>query len=496
MRLACIGLAALLLPAASPAFEYTVTVPENNPSLVHVEGRFLLEGDAIGMYITNSPQLEGGQADLVRNLAIAHENGTKIEYTYEGAGDWRVVGAQPGTAVTVAYDVALEHAQYSWGPGIEEVAYKQNDGLFFTGFSLFLFPGLDSSEPVTVRFDLPSGWRASTPWIVAEGDLPTFRAPSAYALGRNCLFLGTHFEETITRGDFTFILAVGGGLEEHKDLFIESMEALPARYQEIFGGMPRASRYLAVINPGDRSDGGAFNDSYSMQIRGPVNRASRAVWGHGIAHEVLHFWNGHSIVPAGSDEEWFREGFTDYLTITELARLGLDSREITFRKLENTARRYAIARLLMGSQESMRAAGAEKHKNRMLVYGGGTLVAFALDVSIREATGNERGLPDFMRAMYREFSGDGKEYTFDDIVRIAGEVSGRSQADFFSRYVDGTEYLDIGPSIDAIGLQLTTMVDEFYIAPREDATSARRAIADAMFGPPPVAMQGASGRQG
>ena len=130
----------------------------------------------------------------------------------------------------------------------------------------------------------------------------------------------------------------------------------------------------------------------------------------------------------------------------------------------------------------MRAAGADKHEKRFLVYGGGSLVAFALDVRIREATDNEAGLDELMRAMYEEFGATGDRYDFLDVVRLAGEVSGGNQEEFFSRYVDGTDFLDIGPTFDAIGLRLTTMMDEFYISEREEATAAERAMTASIFG--------------
>ena len=469
--------------AAHAATSYTVTVSEPQPTTVHVAGRFELESDTIGMYVTSSPQLEDGQAALVRNLMVRDAGGETVGYEYEGGGDWRLTGAAAGQTVAIEYDIALEHGDYGWGPGIDEVAYRQDDGLFFTGFSLFVVPGMASTEGVAVRFELPAGWRASTPWAGGEMGAGTYKAAGMMDLLRNCLFLGTHLEETVSLEGFTFVLALGGELKGKKQLFVEAMAPLLPAYVEMFGGMPLASRYLVVINSWDRSDGGAFLGSYSMLIRGEVSRGSAVVWGHGIAHELAHFWNGHAIAPLSeSEEEWFKEGFTDYLTIIQLSRTGLDPWSVTSRKLENMARRYILAKRLMGIEDSMRAAGADKHRKRFLVYGGGALAAFAIDVRIRQATDNARGLDDLMGAMFREFGATGNRYGFEDVVRLASEVSGSSQKEFFDRYVDGTEYLDIGPYFDAIGIRLTTMMDEFYLSDREDAAPAQRAIAASIFG--------------
>ncbi len=474
----------MLMLTATTAFantSYTVRVPEE-PKSIHVSGSFEVSSNTIGMYITRSPQLAGGQADLVRDLVVT-SGGKRVNCEYVDTGDWRLDGVTEGQRIEIEYDILTEHDKYSWGPGIDEVAYRQDDGLFSTGFSLFIVGGLDSDGPIDVRFELPPGWRASTPWAVDASNNNLYHPGDMMALLRNCLFMGTHMEESIEIGDFTLVLAIGGELKAHKQMFVDSMAPLLPAYVRTFGGMPSASRYLAVINAGARSDGGAFPGSYSMLISGEVNETSSAVWGHGIAHELMHFWNGHTLIPANiSDEEWFKEGFTDYLTLIHLSRSGLDRREITYRKLENLARRYLIARRLMGSTDSMRAAGAHKHQNRFLVYGGGALVAFALDVRIREASGNEAGLDDMMSAMYKEFGSPGERYTFEDIVRIAGEVSGEDQSDFFARFVDGTEFLDAGPYFDTIGMQLTTFVDEFYLSVRKDATAEQIAMASGIFG--------------
>jgi len=468
---------------AQASTTYWVTVDGESPSSIHVRGTFDLESSTVGMYITSSPQLEDGQAALVRNFAARNSTGEAIEPNYAGEGDWLLPGTREGERIEIEYDVLLEHGSYDWRPGIDEVAYRQDDGLFFTGYSLFILPGLASQEPVTVHFDLPEKWRASTPWLRTVSDRTTYEASSLLDLGRNCLFLGRHLEETIAIDGFTFVLAIGGELQEKRSMFVNAMKPVLPAYVEMFGGMPLATRYLVVINSSERSDGGAFLGSYSLLIQGEVNSASQAIWGHGIAHELAHFWNGHAIAPASeSEEEWFKEGFTDYLTLIQLSRSGLDPWPVTSRKLENMVRRYVVARRLMGQNDSLRAAGAEKHRKRFLVYGGGALFALALDVEIRQATENRRGFDDLMQAMYREFGASRTAYTYADIVRIATEVSGRNQSDLFDRHVAGSEFLNITPTLQAVGLSLATMVDEFYISARNDSTAPERAMARSIFG--------------
>lgn len=121
-----------------------------------------------------------------------------------------------------------------------------------------------------------------------------------------------------------------------------------------------------------------------------LTESSRVVWGHLIAHEAFHLWNGLMITPQETKDDWFKEGVTDYMSVVFLKRIGLISEEILLKKLENFNRRYLITKRLQGINLSVREAGLDKNKNRMLIYGQGALLGFALDVQIREATQNQK----------------------------------------------------------------------------------------------------------
>lgn len=130
------------------------------------------------------------------------------------------------------------------------------------------------------------------------------------------------------------------------------------------------------------------------------------IWGHGIAHEVIHSWNGHGFARTSQDEEWLKEGLTECFTILVRSRSGLDCEERVSRRLENCMRHHVLSKMMMGSESTPREAGHNKHRERMLVYGGGTLVGHAFDVRIREATHNVKGMDDYLGTMFAEF-GDG-----------------------------------------------------------------------------------------
>ncbi|UUZ53238.1 hypothetical protein LP419_30745 [Massilia sp. H-1] len=79
-------------------------------------------------------------------------------------------------------------------------------------------------------------------------------------------------------------------------VFKELIERQLASYRSLFGAAPLAKRYLIIINQNQSGDGGAFSASFSQFLRGHGDRATRPIWGRVVAHELLHFWNGVSLV--------------------------------------------------------------------------------------------------------------------------------------------------------------------------------------------------------
>ena len=109
------------------------------------------------------------------------------------------------------------------------------------------------------------------------------------------------------------------------------------------------------------------------------------------------------------------------------------------------------------------------------------LVALALDVQIRKATKNARGLDDVIRLMYERFGKTGRPYAVDDVLKAANEVGGTDFGEFFAKYVSGKEFLSIDPYLRDAGMRVDSFVEETYVTRRADATPAERAIFSGIF---------------
>jgi predicted metalloprotease with PDZ domain len=178
-------------------------------------------------------------------------------------------------------------------------------------------------------------------------------------------------------------------------------------------------------------------------------------WAPFIAHELLHLWSGGAIKYA-EQEYWFSEGFTDYYANVICARSGLISEQDSIERLRRASESY----LKNCGVTSIRQAGDAGSHNSALQYGGGSLVAAVLDIRIRRLTNNAKSLDDLMRQMYKEFGKTGERYTIEDVVRIAGGVTGTEHSDFFDKYVLGTDELPLEEYFGYIGLDLEKEIGE------------------------------------
>ena len=446
-----------------------------------IEADIFLSGDMLSMFsVMPVPTLPGGQVDLVENLEVTDSQGEPLSLRDLGMGDYALEGRQ---RVKLRYAVRLEHDRHAWPAGKEEVGYRTEEGLMLTGASLFFADGGDKMQgPIEVEFELPSDWRAVTPW--ERDGSGRYIMQTRRELLSNALFLGTIASETVEVGGISLTLALGRRYVPSRDLFVDLLRTQLEGYVELFGGKPRAGRYLIIINEDAGGDGGAFVGSFSQFVAGDADERNRVIWGYVMAHELLHFWNGLSIVPTDYREEWFKEGATDYLTIASLAKNGLIDETLLFKRLENVPRRYLIARYAQGLGMSVREAGKDKQPNRQLVYGGGSLAALALDVELRVRSDDRVGLPQLMQSLHAEFGvAGGKTYSLDDIERHAQLLTGADFAPFFDRVVESGDYFDIRPSLTELGLRMDSFVEEMFIAQEPQATAVQRARFAAIFVP-------------
>ncbi len=483
-KILSIALFLLVTCLYSQTARYTVDYSRHTERVAMVTAEFTdFPTQSLSMFVHPAQGVPEGEAGFIENLVVLNEEQTTLPYKYEGMGEWKVSGKKT-QSFSISYTVQLRHDQHAWfeAGGVDEVAYATNDGFFSTGYAMFLFPAIEDLQPiqdVQVNFALPEGWKASTPWNPLGNN--TFQVvPDIRFLLNNCFFVGTHEEQTISLDGFELRIAYGKQYYPQHELFTDLMHLVLSETRSIFGGN-MASQYLIVINPHHMTDGSAFRGSFSQIIKGEVTEQSRVIWGHTMAHETIHLWNGLTIQPNGQ-EEWFKEGFTDYLTMLVESRLGINDQATVLKRLEKMYTRYVVGKVVQQTDVSLQHSGDRKQELRSLVYGGGALFALALDVELREATNSAKGVDQLMKTMFDEFGRTGKRYTHADVLRIANSLAGKDLTTFFNTYLHGKGFCDYTTYFERIGLNAYPFVEEIYLSIAPNNTERQFQIRKSIFG--------------
>ena len=433
---------------------YTVTIPREDRRKAFVSCR-MSTNDVLSLWMNNNgaPRIPNGHASFVHNLTAVDSAGNAIPIRNFGEARWKITPTE-NHPITLSYETILEHdkSDLPWGP--DEAPYVTEDGAFWTGRALFIVAEMND---IIVRFDLPDGWRVSTPWLSVPDQTATFFLRHADELTEAFIFAGNHIEERAQAGDTEIILALGTKMSGAGELLQKTSQELLNAYAKLFGGTV-PGHTLIVINPQDREhsfDGGVFGRSISMLMGDEPNKSNIERWAPFIAHEVFHLWNGQ-VINCARQEYWFSEGFTEHYANVISTRIGLIREQDFIRRLRGACESY----YQNVGQVSIRQAGDSESRNSALQYQGGALVATSLDILIRKATNNTKSLDNLMRQMYQEFGTTGKKYTIEDVERIAYKITGKDHTPFFEKYVRGTEEIPLEETFRWMGLDLEKKIME------------------------------------
>jgi predicted metalloprotease with PDZ domain len=227
------------------------------------------------------------------------------------------------------------------------------------------------------------------------------------------LLLGDIQQHEILAGDMRVLLAFGNDLQDAKESLVDITTRAISMYTTYYGGPPRtatASRtYLQVINVDTTFEGGgaAFTNSMSILLSTQpttCDTISTYCWHHIIVHELGHLWNGYSLT-VNEVDQWFREGFTDYLAFRLQHEMGLfnDAQWRSFL----TWKEQEVQAVREETDIALEKAGEDLGANYELIYSGGFHFAHRLNDAIAARTNKQQDLIDVMRKLYSTHAGTG-----------------------------------------------------------------------------------------
>lgn len=280
------------------------------------------------------------------------------------------------------------------------------------------------------------------------------------------------------------------GTDAELDTFTTDIEKVVREQRAIIGEFPafEPGHYTFLIDylPWSDGDGMEHRNSTVISGAGSLAQAGRRMLGT-VSHEFFHAWNVERIRPATlepfsfedaniSGELWLAEGFTNYYGRLALIRSGMTD------TLEGaTAWAGPINGVLQSPGTKFRSA-VEMSRLAPFVdaatsidptywtntmysyYPFGEVIALGLDLTLRDRSNGKVTLDDYMRAMWKTHGKPGgpqpglvaKPYTLADARARLAEVSGDAAfaADFFTKYIEGTQRIDYAPLLLRAGLVL------------------------------------------
>lgn len=472
-------------------FAVTVTVDVPDPA----GQRFFLPAWIPGSYMIR---------EFARNIVRirADAGGEPVALTKLDKQSWQAAPVDPALGpLTLSYEV------YAWDLSVRAAHLDTTHG-FFNGSSVFLCVDGQADAPCTVDIHPPAGeayrgWRVAT----AMREAPGREGAKRYGFGR---YQVADYDELVDHpvemGEFALATFKACGAQ-HDVVFTGRVPNLdldrvcrdlkqiceeqirffePRTAQAPFLDSNRRYVFMTMVT----SDGyGGLEHRAStalMCARGdlPVRGNDEAGEGYrtflGLcSHEYFHTWNVKRIKPAAFvpyrlEREtytpllWLFEGFTSYYDDLMLVRSGCITEAQYVELLAKTWNG-----VLRGSGRTKQSVADssfdawtkyyrqdENAPNAVVsYYTKGSLVALALDLTIRTRTGGKRSLDDVMRALWRRY-GRGfyapgavqRGVTEADVLALIDEVSGLRLGTLVRALTEGTGEIQLTAMFKPMGI--------------------------------------------
>jgi len=155
-----------------------------------------------------------------------------------------------------------------------------------------------------------------------------------------------------------------------------------------------------------------------------------------------------------------------------LKQTGFINEDVVLNMLNNLFYQKYIQDPGYGSLSPSRAAsGVDKDNHWGLVYGGGLFAGIAMDLEIRQRTGNESSLDDVMREFYTEYGGSDQTIDQTDILDKVNKIGNTDFSAFMKSYIQGTELIMLTPYLNYAGVEADTSANELLLTHLQDKTA-------------------------
>ncbi|HEY2846898.1 MAG TPA: hypothetical protein VGI80_03715, partial [Pyrinomonadaceae bacterium] len=417
--------------------EVRITIDESQPSVAHVEGRFLK-----GKRVARLSFLESyaGIAGLNKRIA-------DIKLGDQVIGKAKLGNEANSSFSTFSYSVMLH--QPSLFLNGAHISWLSNDrGILALDD---LLPQPTDGLSVRVTLDLPKKWR----FISNEDHFDEAMLNVNDAL-RAIIFVGSDWRIKPIPGS-QVTLAVSGEHQVPDEVMANEISAIYGQYWKVFGSAPSGSfPQVAIIRFPSTSGAGAWEaetrgSTVTILTSGGLSPAdAEQRLEQQLRHELFHLWLPNGVNLSGN-YDWFYEGFAVY----EASKLGVAMNQIRFEDFLSTIGRaididrFTTKRSLVEASQD-RWAGASSQ-----VYARGMLVAFLCDVALLDASKGKTSVESLLKQIVDEHRPPANVINGNDAI-IAALRAHLELVPIIDDYINGPKPIDLAPTLQKAGIHATT----------------------------------------
>jgi predicted metalloprotease with PDZ domain len=248
----------------------------------------------------------------------------------------------------------------------------------------------------------------------------------------------------------------------------------------VFGETPYDS-YTTLIVFSDSFGGGSALEHQNSHLGIYASGGIGQDWIASVtSHEMVHAWNVKRMRPAEmvpyrydmaqpTPWLWVSEGITDYYGDAAMMRAGVIDSAGFLQSMEENMQNVDQVPAVALEDASLSTWIRPIDGTGYIYYPKGSLAGFMLDILIRDASDNRRGLDDVMREVYTRSYKKGKGFGAAEWWGAVSRAGGGKKFDAFNdRYIDGRDPFPWDSVLTLAGMRRVT---DSVIVPRLDITT-------------------------
>ena len=289
-----------------------------------------------------------------------------------------------------------------------------------------LVPG--SARRIAVRFRLPPGWDAYTPWGDADNtvEIPDGRFAR---LRESMIALGDYVPRRFEAAGAQVEMVTRGADPAHEDSLEFLIRECLGAHAKAVGPAPHERLLVIIDHPfrGDQAAGETALNATSLRLSADPGALESRSLPRVVAHELFHFWNGGAVELDDPPLRWFAEGATEYFGLRALEASGRMTPEHFADELAGSFDRLRGNPWADSSLTSLGSGYSRDPQAWSATYAKGLLAAWALDLRLAQVGGLDALIKDLVRrGRTPDLRAEGLRLGAGDLGAFLDSLSGRS----------------------------------------------------------------------